>query len=167
MFTKSAPARIQVALNEIIREACSLVQLQASRNEVTLKIDLANDLPLALGDPLQLQQVLVNLLLNGIEAVSVVNDRPRLLVATSGQAVSGEFKWLCAIPAAGIDPKDEKRIFDAFFTTKPQGMGMGLSICHSIIEAHGGRLWAKANSDYGATLQFTLPVELRVLHDRH
>ncbi len=159
MFTKSAPARIQVALNEIIREACGLVQLQASRNEVTLQMDLAVDLPLVLGDPLQLQQVLVNLLLNGIEAVSVVNDRPRLLLATSRQAGSSEIQVAVRDSGAGIDPKNEKRIFDAFFTTKPQGMGMGLSICHSIIEAHGGRLWAKANSDYGATLQFTLPVQ--------
>ena len=126
---------------------------------MTLRIDLADDLPLALGDPLQLQQVLVNLLLNGIEAVSVVIDRPRLLVVTSRQAASGEILVAVRDSGVGIDPKDEKRIFDAFFTTKPQGMGMGLSICHSIIEAHGGRLWAKANSDYGATLQFTLPVE--------
>ncbi len=159
MFTKSAPERVRVSVNDVIREACSLVQLQASRNEVTLRIALVNDLPSALGDPLQLQQVIVNLLLNGVEAASVTTDRPRRLVVTSGQTASGETLVAVRDSGVGIDPKDEKRIFDAFFTTKPQGMGMGLSICQSIIEAHGGRLWANANEDYGATLQFTLPVD--------
>jgi len=159
MFTKSAPERVRVSLNEVIRDACSLVQVQASRNEVALRIDLMDDLPSALGDPLHLQQVVVNLLLNGIEAASVVTDRPRRLVATSRRTAAGEILVAVRDSGVGIDPKDEKRIFDAFFTTKPQGMGMGLSICQSIIEAHGGRLWAKANDDYGATLQFNLPVD--------
>jgi C4-dicarboxylate-specific signal transduction histidine kinase len=159
MFTKSTPERVRVSLNDVIREACSLVQLQASRNEVTLRIALMDDLPSALGDPLQLQQVMVNLLLNGIEAASVVADRPRRLVVTSGLTASGETLVAVRDSGVGINPKDEKRIFDAFFTTKAQGMGMGLSICQSIIEAHGGRLWANANDDYGATLQFTLPID--------
>ncbi len=159
MFTKSAPERVRVSLNEVIRDACSLVQVQASRNEVALRIDLMDDLPSALGDPLQLQQVVVNLLLNGIEAASVVTDRPRRLVATSRRTAAGEILVAVRDSGVGIDPKDDKRIFDAFFTTKPQGMGMGLSICQSIIEAHGGRLWAKANDDYGATLEFNLPVD--------
>jgi C4-dicarboxylate-specific signal transduction histidine kinase len=159
MFTKSAPERVRVSLNDVIREACSLVHVQASRNEVTLRIDLRDDLPGVLGDPLQLQQVVVNLLLNGIEAASAVTDRPRWLAATSQRTASGEILVAVCDSGVGIDPKDDKRIFDAFFTTKPQGMGMGLSICQSIIEAHGGRLWANANDDYGATLQFILPVD--------
>ena len=158
MFSKAAPERVNLALNEVIREACSLVQMQASKNEVALRIELVDDLPSVVGDAIQLQQVVVNLLLNGIEAASAVSDRPRRLSVTSRR--TGADKILVAVQDSGIgiDPKDEKRIFDAFFTTKPQGMGMGLSICQSIIEAHGGQLWAKANEDYGATLQFTLPM---------
>jgi signal transduction histidine kinase len=103
-----------------------------------------------------LQQVLANLILNGIDAMHEVSDRPLQLVVRSemqGDAV------LVAVrdQGVGIDPKNQRRIFDAFFTTKPQGMGMGLSISHSIVEAHGGRLWATANSGGGATFQFTLP----------
>jgi signal transduction histidine kinase len=121
-------------------------------------MDLSPDLPAAMGDRVQLQQVIVNLILNGIEAMSGIADRPRRLVIRSGVPHPGEVLVAVQDSGIGIDPKDEKRIFDAFFTTKAQGMGMGLSISHSIIEAHGGRLWASANNDYGVTLQFTLPV---------
>jgi signal transduction histidine kinase len=159
MFTKAAPERAKVALNVVIREACSLVQVQASRSAVSLRIELADDLPFVVGDPLQLQQVVVNLVLNGIEAASAVTDRSRRLTVTSARTGASEVLVAVRDSGIGIDPKDEKRIFDAFFTTKAQGMGMGLSICQSIIEAHGGRLWANANDDYGATLQFTLPID--------
>lgn len=157
MFTKAEPERVTVALNEVIRDACSLVQVQASKSAVALRIELADDLPSVIGDPLQLQQVVVNLVLNGIEAVSAVTGRPRRLTVTSARANANNILVAVQDSGTGIDPKDEKRIFDAFFTTKPQGMGMGLSICQSIIEAHGGNLWAKANDGHGATLQFTLP----------
>lgn len=157
MFTKAAPERMKVALNEVVREACSLMQLQASRSEVALCIELTDDLPAVIGDPLQLQQVVVNLVLNGIEAASVVTDRPRRLTVTSARTNASQILVAVRDSGIGIDPKDEKRIFDAFFTTKPQGMGMGLSICQSIIEAHGGHLCVKANDDHGATFQFTLP----------
>jgi signal transduction histidine kinase len=99
-----------------------------------------------MGDRVQLQQVIVNLILNGIEAMSDVADRPRRLVIRSHDAGSDEVLVAVRDSGVGIDPKDEKRIFDAFFTTKAQGMGMGLSISHSIIEAHGGRLWASATA---------------------
>ena len=112
-----------------------------------------------MGDRVQLQQVIVNLILNGIEAMSAVADRPRRLVIRSEMQDSDEVLVAVRDSGVGIDPKNERRIFDAFFTTKAQGMGMGLSISHSIIEAHGGRLWASSNSDYGATLQFTLPAD--------
>src|SRR5580704_14585664 len=157
MFTKGAPERTRVQVNELIREVGGLVQAEASRNQVALQTELAADLPATIGDRVQLQQVIVNLVLNGIEAMSAVTDRPRRLVIRSERQDSDQVLIAVRDSGVGIDAKDFRRIFDAFFTTKAQGMGMGLSICHSIIEAHGGRLWARTNSDHGATLQFTLP----------
>jgi C4-dicarboxylate-specific signal transduction histidine kinase len=159
MFTKAAPERVRVQLNELIREVAALMDVQASRNQVVLQMELAEDLPGAMGDRIQLQQVMVNLILNGIEATNAVTDRPRRVTIRSGRINAQEALVAVRDSGVGIDPKDEKRIFDTFFTTKSQGMGMGLAICQSIIEAHGGRLWASANEDHGATLQFTLPIE--------
>jgi signal transduction histidine kinase len=101
----------------------------------------------------------VNLILNGIEAMSDIADRPRRLVIRSMIENADELLVTVRDSGVGIAPQDEKRIFDAFFTTKSQGMGMGLSISHSIIESHGGRLWASSNGDHGATVHFTLPVD--------
>ena len=157
MFTKAAPERTTFHVNDLIREVVTLIEGAALRNQVTLQTELAADLPATTGDRVQLQQVIVNLILNGIEAMSEVADRPRRLVIRSEFQNSGELLVSVEDSGIGIDPRNEKRIFDAFFTTKAQGMGMGLSISHSIIEAHGGRLWASRNADYGATVQFTLP----------
>jgi PAS domain S-box-containing protein len=159
MLTKGTPERTKVHVNELIRELGTLLQAEASRNQVELQTEMASDLPPAIGDRVQLQQVIVNLVLNGIEAMSAVVDRPRRLVIRSERQNSEELLVAVRDSGVGIDAKDFKRIFDAFFTTKAQGMGMGLSICRSIVEAHGGRLWAIANRDYGATLQFTLPAD--------
>jgi signal transduction histidine kinase len=106
----------------------------------------------------QLQQVLINLMMNGAEAMVAVDDRPRELVIRS--EADDEDRVLVSVQDAGVglDPRDADRLFTAFFTTKPDGMGMGLSISRSIIEAHGGQLWATPNSTYGATFQFSLPV---------
>jgi len=164
MFTKATPERSQVHVNDLIREVGSLVEGAALRNVVLVQTELTEDLPATTGDRVQLQQVIVNLILNGIEAMSDVTDRPRRLVIRSQMQNSDEVMVAVRDSGVGIDPKNEKRIFDAFFTTKDQGMGMGLSISHSIIEAHGGRLWASGNSDYGATLQFTLPATLSPEH---
>jgi len=164
MFTKATPERSQVHVNDLIREVGSLVEGAALRNVVLVQTELTEDLPATTGDRVQLQQVIVNLILNGIEAMSDVTDRPRRLVIRSQMQNSDEVLVAVRDSGVGIDPKNEKRIFDAFFTTKDQGMGMGLSISHSIIEAHGGRLWASGNSDYGATLQFTLPATLSPEH---
>jgi len=158
-FTKDTPERTRVQVNELIREVGALLQAEASRNQVALQTELATDLPPVMGDRVQLQQVIVNLVLNGIEAMSAVTDRPRCLVIRSERQDSDEVLIAVRDSGVGIDAKDFRRIFDAFFTTKSQGMGMGLSICHSIVEAHGGRLWASANRDHGATLQFTLPAD--------
>ena len=134
-----------------------MLQTEASRNQVTLIAELGDDLPMVLGDRVQLQQVLVNLVQNGIEAMSAITDRPRHVVLRSALQTPDELLVSVQDSGIGIDSKNERRIFDAFFTTKSQGMGMGLAICQSIIEAHAGRLWASANRDYGTTLQFTLP----------
>jgi C4-dicarboxylate-specific signal transduction histidine kinase len=159
MFTNATPERSRVQVNDLIREVGVLVEGAALRNQVELQTELASDLPATRGDRIQLQQVMVNLILNGIEAMSNVADRPRRLLISSGLRNADEVLVAVRDSGIGIASHDERRIFDAFFTTKAQGMGMGLSISHSIIEAHGGRLWASSNSDYGATLQFTLPVD--------
>jgi C4-dicarboxylate-specific signal transduction histidine kinase len=159
MFTKAAPERTPLQINDLIREVSLLMEGSALRNQVTVQTDLAPDLPPTLGDRVQLQQVIVNLIQNGIEAMSDVSDRSRNLLIRSRQ--DGSARVLVAVrdSGVGIESADEKRIFDAFFTTKDQGMGMGLSICYSIVESHGGRLWATSNDDYGVTLQFTLPAD--------
>ena len=158
MFTKTAPERTPLQINDLIREVSVLMEGSALRNQVTVQTDLASDLPATLGDRVQLQQVIVNLIQNGIEAMSDVSGRPRNLLIRSLKDGSGQVLVAVKDSGVGIASADEKRIFDAFFTTKDHGMGMGLSICHSIVESHGGRLWATANDDYGVTLQFTLPV---------
>jgi two-component system, LuxR family, sensor kinase FixL len=113
-------------------------------------------LPSVFGDCIQLQQVITNLLINGMEAMSALVDRPRELTIKSSSDQNGQILIAVADKGDGIDPEAAKRPFDAFFTTKPQGMGLGLSICRSIIEAHGGRIWATKNAGQGATFQFTL-----------
>jgi signal transduction histidine kinase len=124
---------------------------------VALHTDLAADLPPVLADRIQLQQVLLNLLLNGMEAMRGVTDRPRVLIVRSQKGEVGTIRVAVQDAGTGIDPQHLERIFTAFFTTKPAGLGMGLAISRSIIEAHGGRLWATPNDGPGATVQFTLP----------
>jgi C4-dicarboxylate-specific signal transduction histidine kinase len=157
MFTKAAPETSRVDMNELIVEIVAFMQTEVSKNNVALWTELAPDAPLVMADRVQIQQVIVNLVQNGIQAMSDLTDRPRRLVIRSELTPEGEVLIAVRDSGTGIDPKDQKRIFNAFFTTKAQGMGMGLSISHSIIESHGGRLWANNNSDYGATIQFTLP----------
>jgi len=159
MFTKGTPERQPVLINQLIREVGVLIEGAALRNQVALQAELDAGLPITLGDRIQLQQVIVNLILNGIQAMADVADRPRLLAVRSQISNSGDILVAVRDCGVGIAKQDEKRIFEAFFTTKSDGMGMGLSISRSIIEAHGGRLWATGNSDHGATFQFTLPAE--------
>ena len=124
---------------------------------MALRMELAADLPRVLGDRVQLQQVILNLVMNGIEAMSPVTDRPREMLIRSSEHESDKVLVAVQDSGVGIDAQDIEKIFDAFYTTKSQGMGMGLAICRSIVEAHGGRLWATANEDRGATFRFTLP----------
>lgn len=158
IFTKGAAERTSVQLNGAVRDVAFLMQTELAKSDVTLATELAEDLPPVSADRIQLQQVIVNLVQNGIEAMSHVTDGPRRLSIRSERNGEGTVLVAVSDSGPGIEPKDQKRIFHAFFTTKPHGMGMGLSISHSIIESHGGRLWATNNSEGGATFQFTLPV---------
>ena len=157
MFTKGTPERTPVQMNQVVQEVVLLLSTQASRHLVSIDTVLAAELPQVTCDRVQMQQVLMNLTQNAIEAMSEVEGRPRKLEIRTERRPSDEVYVAVRDWGVGIGANDQKRIFDAFFTTKAQGMGMGLSITHSIIESHGGRVWASANSDYGVTLQFTLP----------
>jgi signal transduction histidine kinase len=125
---------------------------------VSLRIELAPALPVVLADRVQLQQVIINLVMNGIEAMQPVTDRPRELVVRSHQDEAHQLVVTVKDCGVGISAENEDRLFNAFFTTKSSGMGLGLSICRSIIEAHGGRLSASGNVGPGATFQFALPM---------
>jgi len=132
-----------------------LLRRELTRNRVSLRTDLGPDLPLVSADRVQLQQVLINLVMNGIDAMRTVADRTRELLIKSARHPDGV---LVQVQDSGIgfDPEHVDRIFEPFFTTKAEGTGMGLSISHSIVESHGGRLWAESGS-HGALFQFTLP----------
>jgi PAS domain S-box-containing protein len=143
-------------VNDIIREALVLVRRELTSHHVSLRMELASALPSILGDRVQLQQVIINLVMNGVEAMLSVTDRPRQLVIQSREDGTQQVLVSVTDCGVGISAKDADRLFNAFFTTKAGGMGMGLSICRSIIEAHGGRLWATANAPHGATFQFTI-----------
>jgi len=157
LATKTGPQKAQVDVNDVIREVVPLVGTQVRRHEVTLRIDLAPALPSVLADRIQLQQVLINFVINGLEAMETVDDRPRELVIRSRPHDDDHVLVAVQDAGVGIDPSARDQLFDAFFTTKPGGMGMGLSISRSIIEAHGGRLWATPNPGHGATFHFALP----------
>jgi C4-dicarboxylate-specific signal transduction histidine kinase len=156
LFKKARPAKEQLNINEAIEEVVILTRGEVRRNKVALRMELAANLPLIMADRVQVQQVVMNLILNGIEAMRAVEDRERDLLIKTQRSV--EDRLLVAVQDSGIglDPGNVERIFDAFHTTKPGGMGMGLSISRSIVENHGGRLWAIPNDGPGATFQFTL-----------
>jgi C4-dicarboxylate-specific signal transduction histidine kinase len=157
LLHKAPPEKAVLNINETIQEVISLVGSDVLRNKVELKTELATDLPPVLADRVQLQQVILNLILNGREAMSGVQSHPRSLLVSSQKSKSGGIVVAVRDSGAGLDPKDAERIFDPFFSTKAEGMGLGLSISRTIIEAHGGTLWATQNEDKGATIQFTLP----------
>ncbi|HET9376016.1 MAG TPA: AAA family ATPase [Chthoniobacterales bacterium] len=157
LFTETRAPKEPVDINEAIGEVVVLTGSEMRRNRVILKMELAADLPSVMGDRVQIQQVLVNLILNGIEAMSTVQDHPReLLIKTRRGNGNDEVCVSVEDSGVGLDPKSGERIFDAFHTTKPGGLGLGLSISRSIVQSHGGRLWAVANDGPGATFQFTL-----------
>jgi PAS domain S-box-containing protein len=157
LAAKNDPQKTPLEINDLIEGVVPLVRLELLKHRVLVRTDLTSALPPVLGDRVQLQQVLINLVMNAVEAMAAVDDRPRELVIRS--EADDEDRILVAVQDAGVglDPSHADHLFTAFFTTKPNGMGMGLAISRSIIEAHGGQLWATPNSTHGATFQFSLP----------
>jgi PAS domain S-box-containing protein len=161
LFKKGEPEREWVDVNEVIREMVSLMLSEAGRRAISIHTELTSELPNVRADRVQLQQVFMNLMLNGIDAINEGNVAGDLTIK-SQRNPDGQVLISVSDTGIGLPPERAGKVFDAFFTTKPQGTGMGLSISRSIIESHGGRLWATGNSDRGATFQFTFPVERAV-----
>jgi len=158
LFKKGLPQREMVNVNQIIQEMIALLRPEAARYSISIDGDLARDVLQTMADRVQLQQVLMNLMLNGIEAMRDLSAPGRLTISSRHEE-SRQILISVADVGTGIRPEQAEQIFHAFFTSKPQGTGMGLAISRSIIESHGGRLWATPNSGPGTTFQFTLPIE--------
>ena len=157
LVKKAPPRNDRVDLNEVILEVLALAQNQARRSRVELKRELADNLPAVNGDRVQLQQVILNLVVNGMESIATSRNGERELSISTSKDESNNLVVAVRDSGHGLDAANLERVFDAFFTTKPEGMGMGLAISRTIIESHGGRLWATSNSPHGAVFQFTLP----------
>jgi PAS domain S-box-containing protein len=155
LFAKTHAAKEQLDINEAIEEVAVLTGSEVRRNKVALRMELSADLPRVMGDRVQLQQVVVNLMLNAIEAMRTVEDRERELVIRTQRGEGDEVRVAVQDSGIGVDPLSAERIFEAFHTTKPGSLGMGLSISRSIVENHSGRLWVVSNDGPGATFQFT------------
>jgi PAS domain S-box-containing protein len=159
-LVKKVPPRKEVlAINDAIREVIALTHSEALKNRVAVQTELADGLPLIEADRVQLQQVVLNLIINAIEAMSGVSEESRELRISTARDRSGGVLVAVCDSGPGLNPAGREQLFGAFYTTKAEGMGMGLSICRSIIEAHGGRIWGTANAPRGALFQFTLPLQ--------
>ena len=157
LFSKKEGTTESVDLNEAAREVIALLLNEIQRNRVILRTELAGDLPLVTGDRVQLQQVILNLVRNGSDAMCAVEDRPRQLVIRTQRDEGGCVRLTVQDHGVGLDPRASDRLFEPFYTTKGDGMGMGLSVSRSIIERHHGRLWAVPNDGPGATFSFSIP----------
>ena len=160
---KTPPEKHELDINEVIQEVLALTGRELYENRVVVERELTKALPLVLADRVQLQQVLLNLIMNGIEAMNAITTRPRLLLVQSRVDESGDVLVAVADSGTGLS-QEADRVFTPFFTTKANGMGMGLSISRSLIEGHGGRLWAEPNVPHGAVFSFTLPALTGVTH---
>ena len=158
LFNKGALQRELADVNELIREMIVLLRSEANRYSISIRTELAEDLPKVMADRVQLQQVFMNLMLNGIDAMKETTGRGELTIKS--EAANGQLLISVSDTGVGLSPEQAEQIFKAFFTTKDNGTGMGLPISRSIIESHGGRLWAAGASALGATFRFTLPVTL-------
>jgi two-component system sensor kinase FixL len=160
-FAKKAPPQKDwIDINQTIREVIALAQGEAQRTHMVFETRLSDDVhyvPMIFADRIQLQQVILNLIINAVEAMSENIDGRRQVLLRTGTDASGAIVVAVQDSGPGLSPENIERVFTPFYTTKPHGMGMGLAICRSIVEAHGGRLWATVNSERGATFQFTLP----------
>jgi C4-dicarboxylate-specific signal transduction histidine kinase len=156
LIKKTPPRMARVDVNEAVLDVITLTQNELVRHGVSLQTELATGLPLIEGDCIQLQQVILNLILNAAEAMSGIDEGAREMRISTGREASNGVLVAVRDLGPGLDPQRVDRLFEAFYTTKPDGLGMGLAICRSIIEAHGGRLWATANKPRGAVFQFTL-----------
>ena len=158
LFKKGEQQREWVDVNEVIEEIVSLMGNETGRHPISIRTELAPELPHVMADRVQLQQVFMNLVRNGIDAINEADMAGDLTIKSQRNAAD---QVLISIRDTGIGlpPEQADKVFDSFFTTKPQGTGMGLSISRSIIESHGDRLWATGNPDRGTTFQFTLPIE--------
>jgi C4-dicarboxylate-specific signal transduction histidine kinase len=155
---KKAPNRNEhLEINKAILEVIELIRGEAVRNGTSVQVNLAKDLPLVEGDRVQLQQVILNLAINAVEAMGLTSDREKELLISTRKAEPFSVLVEVRDSGPGLTPGTLEHLFDAFYTTKPGGLGMGLSICRSIIEAHGGRLWATNIAPHGAVFHFTLP----------
>jgi len=159
LATKASVQKAPLDVNTVINEVIALVQLELVNHRVALRTELAAALPLILADRIQLQQVIINLVMNGIEAMRPLTEQPRELTIQSQQDGARQVRVTVKDRGVGISAENADRLFNAFFTTKSGGMGMGLSICRSIVEAHGGQISAANNAGPGATFQFTLPLQ--------
>ena len=157
LIKKVPPRHDRLDINEAILEVIDLTRSELLRKGVSLQTALAKGLPLIRGDRIQLQQVILNLIINAVEAMSDVRKGPRELLISTAEDKSNGVQVEVRDSGPGLSPESLERLFDPFYTTKPSGMGMGLSICRSIIEAHGGQVWATANVPQGAVFHFTVP----------
>ena len=156
-FSKKAdPEMTRLDINEVVEEAITLLQYEALRHGVAMQLELDSSLLPVRGDRVQLQQVIINLAVNGMQAMTTVRDRDRVLIMRTQPHQSNRVLVMIEDVGVGIKPENADRLFSAFYTTKPDGLGMGLSICRSIIEAHGGRVWASPRVGPGMTFQFTI-----------
>jgi signal transduction histidine kinase len=159
LFRKGTPERESVDVNEVIREMIALLRNEATQHSISIRTDFSADCSHVIVDRVQLQQVLMNLIMNSIDAMKDVG-RTRELVIRSKPVENEQLLMSVSDTGVGLPPEQAEQIFDAFFTTKVQGTGMGLRISRSIVESHGGRLWAADNSLFGATFYFTLPTKM-------
>jgi C4-dicarboxylate-specific signal transduction histidine kinase len=157
LFSKKEAADDLVDLNEATREVIALSQSELERNRVIVRPTFAENLPLVKGDRVQLQQVILNLLRNASDAMSSVYNRPRMLLIRTDQREDAAVQLTVQDVGRGFEPESLNRLFEAFYTTKSDGMGIGLSVSRSIIEHHHGRLWATPNAGAGATFSFSIP----------
>jgi signal transduction histidine kinase len=157
LFKRTPIERAELNLNEVIGEVLRLLAGETTKRHIVVETDLGKDLTLVEGDRVQLQQLVLNLLLNGIEAMDLVVDHPKKLFIRT--KLQNPETALVEIQDCGVGLKDTEKVFEAFFTTKLNGMGMGLAVCRSIIEAHHGRLWGSPGEGAGTTFSFTLPVQ--------